>query len=366
MFDRRLIGNFDWILLCLLICIGLLSIINLYSATYSINGGQIYFKQICWYGLGFFVFFLMITFDYHLLARFAYPVYFISVILLILVLHAGRVTHGSQRWFELGYFSVQPSELAKISIILVMAKFFSKSERILNYRLRDLFKPLILVAIPFVLIVFQPDLGTALVLLIVSFSIIVFVNVSWRSILIFVCFSLLSAPFLWLVLEDYQKRRIMTFLRPELDPLGAGYHVTQSKIAIGSGLFWGKGFLKGTQTRLNFLPQQHTDFLFSVLAEEWGFLGSAVLLLLYLFLILWSINIAKNAKDRFGALIVIGVAACIFWHLVINVSMTTGLLPVVGTPLALFSYGGSSVISNLAAMGLVMNVSMRRFIFQEQ
>ncbi|UCH00642.1 MAG: rod shape-determining protein RodA, partial [Deltaproteobacteria bacterium] len=197
------------------------------------------------------------------------------------------------------------------------------------------------------------------------FSIIIFVNVNWRSLLIFLSTALLSAPFFWLMLQDYQKKRIITFLRPDLDPLGAAYHVTQSKITIGSGLLWGKGFLKGTQTRLNFLPQQHTDFSFSVLAEEWGFVGSAILLFLYLFLILWCINIAKSSKDKFGTLIVVGIAASIFWHLTINVGMVTGLLPVVGTPLVLFSYGGSSVISTMAAMGLIMNISMRRFIFQE-
>ena len=183
--------------------------------------------------------------------------------------------------------------------------------------------------------------------------------------LIFLSIACISAPFFWMSLQGYQKERIIAFLRPETDPLGSAYHVTQSKIAIGSGLFWGKGYLKGTQTSLNFLPQQHTDFLFSVLAEEWGFIGSTILLTLYLFLILWCLNIARNSKDRFGILVVVGVVALIFWHLIINVCMVTGLLPVVGIPLALFSYGGSSVVSTFASMGLVMNVSMRRFMFQK-
>ena len=368
MFDRRLIDNFDWILLAILIFIGLLSVFNLYSATHSIRsmgGSQIYVKQICWYGIGFLILLLMTTFDYHILDRFAYPLFFISLIFLVVVLKTGKVTHGSQRWLSFGYFSVQPSEMVKISIIIALAKYFSKEERMENYRLRDLLRPLILIAIPFIMIVCQPDLGTALMLLIVSFSIIIFVNVNWKSILIFLSTALLSAPFFWIALQEYQKKRIIAFLRPDLDPLGAAYHVTQSKITIGSGLFWGKGFFKGTQTRLNFLPQQHTDFSFSVLAEEWGFVGSAILLFLYLFLILWCLNIAKNSKDKFGTLIVVGIAASIFWHLTINVSMVTGLLPVVGIPLVLFSYGGSSVISTMAAMGLVMNISMRRFIFRE-
>jgi len=368
MFDRRLINNFDWILLAILVFIGLLSVLNLYSATHtvrSMGGSQIYVRQICWFAIGFLVLVLMTTFDYHILDRFAYPLFFVSLILLVASLKMGRVTYGSQRWLSFGYFSVQPSEMVKITLVIVLAKHFSRLERMGDYRLRDLLRPLILIGIPFIMIVHQPDLGTALMLVIVCFSLIVFINVNWKSILIFLSTALLSAPFFWITLQDYQKERIIAFLRPDLDPLGAAYHLTQSKITIGSGLFWGKGFLKGTQTRLDFLPQQHTDFSFSVLAEEWGFVGSVMLLFLYLFLILWCLNIAKNSKDKFGTLVVVGIAASIFWHLTINVSMVTGLLPVVGIPLVLFSYGGSSVISTMAAMGLIMNISMRRFIFQE-
>jgi len=367
MFDRRLLDNFDWILLAVLIVMGLLSVFNLYSATYTVRafgGGQIFVKQICWYGIGFLILLLMTTFDYHMLSRLAYPLFLLSLVLLVAVLKMGKVAHGSQRWLSLGLFSVQPSEIVKISLVIILAKHFSEDERTGNYRLRDLARPLILTLIPFMLIVYQPDLGTALMLLIVSFSIIIFAHVHWKSIVIFVSTAVLSTPLLWVTLQGYQKKRIIAFLRPDLDPLGAAYHVTQSKIAIGSGLFWGKGFLRGTQTRLHFLPQQHTDFSFSVLAEEWGFVGSVVVLFLYLFLILWCINIARSSRDRFGTLLVIGIAASIFWHLTINVGMVTGLLPVVGIPLALFSYGGSSVISTMAAMGLVMNVSMRRFMFQ--
>jgi len=368
MFDRRLLDNFDWILLAILMMIGMLSVVNLYSATHairSVGGGGIYLKQICWFGIGFLVLLAMTTFDYHLLDRLAYPLFLLCLILLLAVLHIGRVTHGSQRWLDLGLFSVQPSEMVKVSIILVLAKYFSASQKTGDYRMRDLWKPLVMIAVPFVMIVSQPDLGTALMILIVSFSMILFAHVNRRSMLIFLSVACIAAPFFWMSLQGYQKKRIIAFLRPDTDPLGSAYHVTQSKIAIGSGLFWGKGYLKGTQTSLNFLPQQHTDFLFSVLAEEWGFVGSAGLLTLYLFLILWCLNIARNSKDRFGTLVVVGVAALIFWHLVVNVCMVTGLLPVVGIPLALFSYGGSSVVSALAAMGLAMNVSMRRFMFQK-
>jgi rod shape determining protein RodA len=367
MFDRRLIQNFDWVLMVILLFLAAVSILNLYSATYAIRevgGAQVFAKQIYWFLIGFFVFLLMTTFNYYVLERFAYPVYFISIALLILVLFAGKVTSGSQRWLSLGPISFQPSELAKIAILMVLAKFFSEKGGYREYRLRDLWQPFMLIGIPAGLILREPDLGTALLLVVVSFSIILFVKVHWKSLLILVVSALALAPFIWFNLKEYQQMRILTFVRPDMDPLGSGYHINQSKIAIGSGLFWGKGFLKGTQTRLHFLPEQHTDFAFSVLAEEWGFVGVVVLLLLYLFLILWGLNIARESKDKFGSIMAVGIVAIVFWQVAINVGMVTGLLPVVGIPLLLFSYGGSSLISTMAGMGLLMNISMRRFMFQ--
>ncbi len=367
MFDRRLIQNFDWVLLLLLMIVAVISILNLYSATYPLRnegGGQVFMKQIYWFLIGFIIFFSMTTFNYYLLERLAYPIYLFSIALLILVLLSGKVTSGSQRWLCLGLISFQPSELAKIAILLVFSKFFSEKGWHQGYRLRDLWQPFLLLAIPTALILQEPDLGTSLLLIVLSFSIILFVKIQWKSLAILVLSTLSVAPFIWCSLKEYQQMRILTFLRPEMDPLGAGYHINQSKIAIGSGLFWGKGFLKGTQTRLHFLPEQHTDFAFSVLAEEWGFIGSVVLLLLYLLLVLWGLKIAKNSKDKFGSLLAVGIVAIVFWQVVINVGMVTGLLPVVGNPLVLFSYGGSSLVSTMAAMGLLMNISMRRFMFQ--
>jgi rod shape determining protein RodA len=190
-------------------------------------------------------------------------------------------------------------------------------------------------------------------------------KVNWKSLLILIMIFLLSAPFVWSYLvKEYQKKRILSFINPDSDPLGSGYQLLQSKIAVGSGMLLGRGLLKGTQTRLSFLPEQHSDFAFSVMAEEWGFMGSALLLILYLLLILWGINIAKNSKDMFGTILAVGIVAIVFWQLVINVSMAVGLLPVVGIPLVFFSSGGSSIISTMAGMGLLMNISMRRFMFQ--
>ncbi|MBW1721428.1 MAG: rod shape-determining protein RodA [Deltaproteobacteria bacterium] len=367
MFDRRLLQNFDWILLLILAILAVISVLNLYSATYPIResgGSQIFLKQIYWFIIGFAVLLVMTTFDYHLLERLAYPVYLVSIGLLILVFVVGDIRSGSQRWISLGGLAVQPSELAKLSMVLILAKFFNEQGQVYEYRLRDLWRPFLYMAVPAVLILKEPDLGTALVLVTVSFSMILFAKIKWRSFLILILSGIIAAPFIWINLKDYQQKRILTFLRPDMDPLGAGYHINQSKIAIGSGLFWGKGYLKGTQTRLHFLPEQHTDFAFSVLAEEWGFVGSVILLLLYFLLMLWGINIAKNSKDRFGTMIALGIVAIIFWQLVINVSMTTGLLPVVGIPLVMFSYGGSSTVSTMAGLGLLMNISMRRFMFQ--
>jgi rod shape determining protein RodA len=367
MFDRRLLQNFDWILLLLLILIASISVLNLYSATFPIRdegGSQIFNKQIYWFLIGFGVLLLMTTFDYHLLERIAYPLYLLALMLLVLVLIIGNIYSGSQRWLSLGGIHFQPSELAKLTIVIVLAKHFTGHGEYSEYRLRDLWKPFLLIMVPCLLIMKEPDLGSGLILVIISFSIILFMKVKWKSLLILIITALVSAPFIWYSLKEYQQKRIITFLKPDTDPLGAGYHIIQSKIAVGSGLLWGKGFLKGTQTRLHFLPEQHTDFAFSVLAEEWGFAGSVFLLLLYLFLILWGINIAKNSKDKFGAIMAIGLISTVFWQLVINVSMAIGLLPVVGIPLVLFSYGGSSIISTMIALGLLMNISMRRFMFQ--
>jgi rod shape determining protein RodA len=367
MFDRRLLQNFDWVLLGLLVLIGTISVLNLYSATFPIRdagGTQILMKQIYWYLMGFSLLIIMTAFDYHSLERLAWYIYIFTIVLLVLVLIIGRVSSGSQRWLNLGVINLQPSELAKISLVIILAQFFSTHGEYPEYRLRDLWQPFVLILLPCGLILKEPDLGSALVLAIICFSIILIMKIRWVSLLLLSGTFLSLVPLVWLTLKEYQKKRIFTFLNPEGDPLGAGYHIIQSKIAVGSGLLIGKGFLKGTQTRLKFLPENHTDFAFSVWAEEWGFIGSIFLLTLYLCLIVWGINIAKNSKDKFGSILAIGITAIVFWQLFINVSMTIGLMPVVGIPLVLFSYGGSSVLSTMLGMGLLMNISIRRFMFQ--
>jgi rod shape determining protein RodA len=229
--------------------------------------------------------------------------------------------------------------------------------------LRDLWLPAIILIIPFVLIVKQPDLGTALVLIFIAASMLLFAGLQRQTLIALGFAGVGTAVAGWFMLHNYQKARILTFMNPEADPLGSGYHIIQSKIAVGSGGFWGKGFMAGTQSQLSFLPERHTDFAFSVFAEEWGFSGSMVLLLGYLFLIVWGIYVARRAADRFGMFLAIGVTSMIFWHIVINLGMVIGLLPVVGVPLPLFSYGGTSMITTMIGVGLLMNVSMRRFMF---
>jgi rod shape determining protein RodA len=367
MFDRRLIQHFDWVLLLLVVLISGIGLLNLYSATYpirDIGGSAVFVKHFYWIIIGFAVFFIMTTFNYYSLERLAFPVYFVVLIMLAVVLMTGKVIAGSQRWLSVGPFSLQPSEFAKIALVMVLAKYFSDQSRDHEYRLRDLIQPALIVAAPALLIVKEPDLGTAILMVGIASSMILFFRVNLKSIGIVFLSTVAVAPVIWTQLKEYQKMRIISFLKPEMDPLGSGYHVAQSKIAIGSGQFWGKGYLKGTQTRLQFLPEQHTDFAFSVLGEEWGFLGSVILLVLFLMLVLWGLAIAKNSKDKFGAMMAVGIVSIVFWQVAINVGMVTGLLPVVGIPLVFISYGGSSMVSTMAGLGLLMNISMRRFMFQ--
>jgi rod shape determining protein RodA len=364
MFDRRLIQNFDWVLLALVVAICSIGIINLYSAGFNRGEGTpLYIKQLYWLGVGLGVMFLTLTYDYRHLEKFSYPIYILAILMLVGVMFFGKMVAGSRRWLPLGPLAFQPAELAKIGIILVLAKYFGGRPRMEAMGLKELIVPGLLVMIPVGLIIKQPDLGSGVLVALVAVSIILFVGVRWRTLLGCALTMVLLSPLIWHFLKDYQRQRVLTFLNPEKDPLGAGYHILQSMIAVGSGQFWGKGFLHGTQSQLYFLPEQHTDFVFSVFAEEWGFVGSAILLLLYLGLVLWGLRVARDCKDRFGHLLAVGVTALICWQVFINLCMVTGFLPVVGIPLPLFSYGGSSLITTLLGVGFLLNIRMRRYLF---
>jgi len=363
MIDRRLLTHFDWPLLILVLTISFIGVFNLYSATFGEAESNLYAKQILWMGIGL-AFALFITvFDYRFYRDLAYIFYGISLVLLMAIFVYSAINPEVSRWIKLGPFFFQPAELTKITIILFLAKYFDRFSKRDGYLLRDLIIPFTILLIPSLMVAKQPDLGTAISLLLIGFSIILFVKIKWKSLVIMVLGGTSILPFMWNFLMPYQKKRILTFFKPEIDPLGAGYHIIQSKIAIGSGGVLGKGFLKGTQCKLHFLPAQHTDFVFSVLAEEWGLLGGFILLGLYLLFITWGVNISIRSKDRFGTIVAFGVVSLIFWHVIINIGMALGIMPVVGIPLPFMSYGGSAILSMMAGVGLLLNISMRRYIF---
>jgi len=340
--------------------------VTLYSATQGGEGYRVplHHKQAVWYVLGLASMLFLVWVGHRHLEHHAYLVYGFSLGLLVIVLLFGRSIAGARRWIELGPLQFQPSELMKITLILALAKYFHSNPREGGYTLWQLKVPFLIFLVPFLLVLLEPDLGTAIILLLLFAGIIVFVGLTRRSFVTLLLLGVASLPLGWSSLKPYQKERILNFLDPSRDPLGTGYHLTQSKIAIGSGGLWGKGFMKSTQARLRFLPEQQTDFIFSVFVEEWGFAGSLVLFAGFLLLIFWALNIASSAKDRFGTILCLGVALFLAWHVVINVGMCMGLLPVVGIPLPLFSYGGSFMLAVFLGIGLLLNVYVNRFIFQ--
>jgi rod shape determining protein RodA len=365
MIDRRLVTSFDWLLLGLLLLLAGAGVVNLYSAASSFAGGgtPVFLKQIYWFSIGVTVMLAVAMIGYQRLDFMAYGIYALVVLALVAVLLWGKVVGGSQRWLALGPMVFQPSELARFAVILVLAHYFHHRDQDEPYALRQLGIPLLLVMIPAGLILKQPDLGTALLVIIVGGSVILVNGVRLTSLGIATGAVLGVMPLAWGFLKDYQKRRIFSFLDPESDPLGAAYHLIQSKIAVGSGQFSGKGFMSGTQSQLHFLPEQHTDFAFSVLAEEWGFIGGVFVLLLLVAIIYRGLLHALRAKDRLGMLVVAGAVASIFWPTIINTGMVLGLFPVVGIPLPFISYGGSSTITTMATLGLIQGVAMRRYVF---
>ncbi|PKN76998.1 MAG: rod shape-determining protein RodA [Deltaproteobacteria bacterium HGW-Deltaproteobacteria-10] len=365
-FDRRIFQYFDWTLLALVLGICAIGVINIYSAVFSLNEKQIplYFKQIQWVLIGLFFMMMVFLIDYRVISEGAYVIYGVSVALLIFVALFGHTANGSQRWIAFGGFSFQPSELMKLTIILALARYFDDHKSNEPYTLKELVIPFLMVLGPFLFILKQPDLGTALIIMIVFASIVFFIGVNWKSLAIVSAGGLMLMPLGWHFLKDYQRNRLITFLNPENDPLGTGYHIIQSMIAVGSGGIFGKGFLKGSQTQLKFLPEQQTDFVFSVFAEEWGFIGALFLFILFMSLIFWGLKIALHSRDLLGTLIAFGITALISWEVFINAGMVLGVLPVVGIPLPFLSYGGSAMIVLLTAIGLLMNVSVRRLILQ--
>jgi rod shape determining protein RodA len=358
-FERRLYFHIDWALVGAVLALAIMGLMQIYSAT----GGptSIYVTQIYGILLGLVALLVCLAIDYRTLVDKSHFIYGGILLLLLYVLFFGAVRGGSRRWIDLGAFNLQPSEFAKAALALVLAKFFAEMRRGGLTR-SDFIVAAALTAVPALVIARQPDLGTAVTLVPVCLAAAFVAGMPMRAIGILALAGMLITPVAWkFALQDYQKERISTFLDPSQDARGAGYQQIQARITVGSGGLWGKGFQKGTQGQLRFLPVAHNDFIFSVLAEERGFAGVLVALGLYLFVILRSLEAATLAKDRLGSFLVLGVLASFSFQVVYNITMSAGLAPVKGLTLPLMSYGGSSMIATLAGFGLILNVRMRRF-----
>ncbi len=380
--DRRLIRFFDWGLFLISIAIPVVGLVVLYSAGYNPDAentgwlpfgfeSQAFTKQLMYFLAGLFVMAIGFTISPQWVFRSAWWIYCGAILLLIAVLIFGVKINGARSWIPLGGgFNIQPAEFMKLGVVIALSRYLTlHAPKEGTFRLYQLFMPALIVAFPVSLIMLQPDFGSAAALTCTSTLMIIFVGINRRlvitSAIVGVILVAASAPLIWNNLKPHQQRRLATFINPEADPKGSGYHITQSIIAVGSGEFFGKGFLGGTQTQLAFLPEHTTDFIFSVLAEEWGFVGSVLVVALYLLLIIRLAMVALRAKDSFGVFLSVGVGAAFFVHSFINIGMVIGVIPVVGIPLPLLSYGGSSVLSMMLALGLILGISMRRTSFAQ-
>jgi rod shape determining protein RodA len=360
MFERRLYFHIDWLLIVAALALCGIGVAMIYSTTHAANS-RLYVTQLYAIGLGLIAMAICLTIDYRSLAESSHWLYIVVIVLLLYVAFFGAVRGGARRWIPLGFFNLQPSEFAKIAVALVLAKFFDETLRGQPTG-SDLAIAGGLTVLPMAFIAKEPDLGTAVTLVPVFLAIGYLAGMRFRFLGILLLAAVVMAPVAWRYgLRDYQKNRIVTFLDPDLDPRGGGYQQIQARITVGSGGILGKGFGKGTQGQLRFLPVAHTDFVFSALAEEMGLLGVVTSLALYLFVILRCLQTARLSRDRLGAFLVLGVLAGFSFQVIYNVTMSAGLAPVKGLTLPLLSYGGSSAVATLAGFGLILNVRMRRF-----
>lgn len=361
--DGRLIKKIDFTLILVIVLICIIGILMVGSATHNYVGGSRGFikTQISSIILGICAIVFIMFFDYNTFARFYIPIYIIcnGMLLAVLVFGKGKETWGANRWLRIAGFQFQPADFVKIGIVICLAKIIVDNKDNIH-QLSTVIKLVAFTAVPMVLILAQPDLGTTMAFAFFGFGMLFIAGLRYKHILISGLLGILSLPFLWMKLEGYQRTRILVFMNPEMDPMGSGYHILQSKLAVGSGMLFGKGLFKGSQTQYGFLPERHNDFIFSVIAEELGFIGVAVLILLYAIMLIRCINIARDAKDDFGAYLVIGNTFMLAFHIFANIAMTIGLMPVTGKPLPLVSYGGTFMLANMIAIGLILNVNMRR------
>jgi rod shape determining protein RodA len=358
--DRRLLLNVDWALLATALFIITLSVLSMWTLAPGRGGSALAWRQISWVGIGLVALLVVTSLDYRSLVRVAPVLYVGGLALLLAVLVLGRSVSGARRWIHLGPLTFQPSELFKLVFILTLAWVLTfRRDEILSRGV--LLGTLVLAGVPFLLVVRQPDLGTALVLLPVLIAVLVGMGLRLRVLGALAVAGVAALPLFWLALKQYQRDRLLVYLDPFRDPLGTAYNVIQAKIAIGSGQLWGKGVAGATQSRLAFLPERHTDFIFAVFAEMWGFIGCLVLIAAYGLLVLRGFEIAAGTRDPRGRVLALGVTAALAAQTLINLGMVTGLLPVVGIPLPLMSYGGSSMVASLMGLGLLLSIRMRQF-----
>lgn len=345
-----------WVLLLMLAitCFGIAMQYSAADGSWSPWAG----KQLMRFGVGILILIILAMIDVRTWSFWAYPFYLIALVFLCAVEIMGYVGMGAQRWIDLYVFNLQPSELMKIALILALARYFHHSTQKEIGQVKHLIIPILMILVPAVLVMRQPDLGTAMMLIFCGSGLLFVVGVKWWKFAVVIGSSAAAVPIFWSLLRDYQKNRILTFLNPERDPLHTGYHVTQSKIALGSGGFWGKGFMNGTQSHLNFLPEKQTDFIFTMLCEELGFLGGAIVLMLYGLLMGYGYHVAIKSHHAFGRYLALGMTTTLFFYVFINAAMVVGLVPVVGVPMPLLSYGGTAMLTLMIGMGLVFSVAI--------
>src|SRR3989338_1770090 len=367
MVKARTRSHFNWHLLWITLALCVIGLVNLFSAGHiwgQEGYPKIFTSQMIWMTSGFFLAGLILFVDYRVFERLAFPIYWLTIGGLIAVLIFGKTVAGNKNWLTLFGLTFQPSEFAKIGFILAMSKYLNIYRPLQGFSLQELIKPFVFFIIPMWLILIAGDLGTALFFVLTFATMILFAGIQRKALITMILMGMASILLAYFfLLSPYQRGRIHTFIDPSRDPRGQGYHLLQSKIAVGSGQFFGKGYMKGMMNKLKHKPEKHTDFIFAVLLEEWGFFGGMVVLGLYLTMVMIGIDVASKAKERFGIFLSLGVIALIFWQIVINIGGILGLLPLTGVTLPLLSYGGSSVITILAGLGSLLNISMRRFMF---
>lgn len=344
-----------------------IGLINLYSATVSFqaSGASSFFKnQSVYHALGIVISLIVIRLNLKTLYQMAPIIYVTAIVMLVIVLIIGSQVHGSLSWIDLGFVRVQPSEFGKLGLIFFLSRYLAGIESRNSMDLKDLFKPLCIAGVPTLLVLLQKDLGSSLFFGLIFVTLTFMQGIRWQWVVIglvaMTSVGIISYKF---VMRPYQQKRIVSFLNPELDSRGSGYHLVQSKIAVGSGSLWGRGYLKGVSNKLKFLPERHTDFIFPVLAEEWGFVGGAVALVTYLFFLLYGVNVATRTNNRFGFFLAVGMVSLFFWHMVINLGGVLGLIPLTGVPLPFLSYGGSSVLVNWIAVGVLLSIYRSRLTY---